>query len=111
MADVLRLGNMNILLETFFKYNSLDRNLLGEVVLLSDARYRVIGVIQKKGTNLGMDLDDVVFIPETSGQELFDTDGLFDILAAFDPLKSPQHFRLRLNMPTHSITLMWRTGY
>jgi putative ABC transport system permease protein len=59
-----------------------DSNPLGKVVMLSDARYRVIGVMRKKGTSLGWDIDDVVFIPVTSGQELFDTDGLFEILAS-----------------------------
>jgi putative ABC transport system permease protein len=59
-----------------------QENPLGKVVLLSDARYRVTGVMRKKGTSLGWDIDDVVFIPVTSGQELFDTDGLFEILAS-----------------------------
>jgi len=57
-------------------------NALGRAVTLSDARYRVVGVMQKRGTSLGMDLDDIVFIPVTSGQELFDTDGLFEIIAS-----------------------------
>jgi putative ABC transport system permease protein len=56
-------------------------NPLGRVVTLSDARYRVVGVMQKKGMSLGWDVDDVVFIPVTSGQELFDTDSLFEIIA------------------------------
>jgi putative ABC transport system permease protein len=55
---------------------------LGKVVTLSDARYRVIGVMRKKGTSLGMDIDDIVYIPVTSGQELFDTDSLFEIIAS-----------------------------
>jgi putative ABC transport system permease protein len=59
-----------------------DQNALGQVVTLSEARYRVVGVMQKKGTSLGWDIDDIVFIPVTSGQELFDTDGLFEILAS-----------------------------
>jgi putative ABC transport system permease protein len=59
-----------------------QENPLGKVVLLSDARYRVVGVMSKKGTSLGWDIDDVVFIPVTSGQELFDTDGLFEVLAS-----------------------------
>jgi putative ABC transport system permease protein len=59
-----------------------DQSALGKVVTLSDARYRVVGIMQKKGTSLGWDIDDVVFIPVTSGQELFDTDGLFEILAS-----------------------------
>jgi putative ABC transport system permease protein len=59
-----------------------QENALGMAVTLSDARYRVVGVMQKRGTSLGMDLDDIVFIPVTSGQELFDTDGLFEIIAS-----------------------------
>ncbi len=59
-----------------------EQNGLGKVVMLSDTRYRVVGVMRKKGTSLGWDIDDVVFIPVTSGQELFDTDGLFEILAS-----------------------------
>jgi len=59
-----------------------DQNALGQVVMLSDARYRVVGVMQKKGTSLGWDVDDVIFIPVTSGQDLFGTDSLFEILAS-----------------------------
>ncbi len=57
-------------------------NPLGKVVTLSDARYRVVGVMRKKGTSLGMDIDDIVYVPVTSGQELFDTDSLFEIIAS-----------------------------
>jgi len=57
-------------------------NPLGKVVTLSDARYRVVGVMRKKGTSLGMDIDDLVYVPVTSGQELFDTDSLFEIIAS-----------------------------
>jgi putative ABC transport system permease protein len=59
-----------------------DQNALGKVVMLSDARYRVVGVMRKKGTSLGMDVDDIVYVPVTSGQELFDTDSLFEIIAS-----------------------------
>jgi putative ABC transport system permease protein len=59
-----------------------DQNALGQVVMLSDARYRVVGVMQKKGTSLGWDVDDVIFIPVTSGQDLFGSDSLFEILAS-----------------------------
>ncbi len=59
-----------------------QENALGKAVTLSDARYRVVGVMRKRGMSLGMDLDDIVFIPVTSGQELFDTDSLFEIIAS-----------------------------
>jgi putative ABC transport system permease protein len=57
-------------------------NALGKVVTVSDARYRVVGVMRKKGMSLGWDVDDVTFVPVTSAQELFDTDALFEILAS-----------------------------
>ncbi len=57
-----------------------DTNPLGKMVTLSDARYRIIGVMEKKGVALGFDIDDIVFIPTTSAQELFDTDSLFQIV-------------------------------
>ncbi len=56
-----------------------DANPLGAPVKLGDARYRVVGVMQRKGVTLGYDLDDVVFIPTTSARELFDTDALLNI--------------------------------
>jgi putative ABC transport system permease protein len=59
-----------------------QENALGRAVIVSEARYRVVGVMRKKGMSLGWDVDDVVFIPVTSGQELFDTDSLFEILAS-----------------------------
>lgn len=57
-----------------------DINPLGKMVTLSDAHYRVIGVMERKGVALGFDIDDIVFIPTTSAQELFDTDSLFQIV-------------------------------
>ena len=57
-----------------------DINPLGKMVTLNDARYRVIGLMEKKGVALGFDIDDIVFIPTTSAQELFDTDSLFQIV-------------------------------
>ena len=56
-----------------------DRNALGAVVSIGDGKYRVIGVMEKKGVTLGIDFDDIVFIPTTTAQELFDTDSLFNI--------------------------------
>jgi putative ABC transport system permease protein len=47
--------------------------------------------MRKKGTSLGMDLDDVVYIPVTSGQELFDTDGLFEIIASTPRSEDTDH--------------------
>lgn len=56
-----------------------DRSALGELVSIGDSKYRVVGVMEKKGVTLGIDFDDIVFMPTPSAQELFDTDRLFNI--------------------------------
>jgi len=67
-----------------------QENPLGKVVSLADARYRVVGVMRKKGMSLGWDVDDVVFIPVTSGQELFDTDAVFEIITSTPRVEDTQ---------------------
>jgi putative ABC transport system permease protein len=57
-----------------------EENPLGQFVTLADSRYRVIGIMERKGVSLGFDIDDLVFIPVKSAQDLFDTDRLFEIL-------------------------------
>ena len=42
-----------------------DENPLGKLVKVSDGEFRVIGLMEKKGTSLGFDLDDLVFVPVT----------------------------------------------
>ncbi len=59
-----------------------EENPLGSFVTLADSRYRVIGIMQRKGMSLGFDVDDLVFIPVKSAQDLFDTDRLFEILVS-----------------------------
>lgn len=56
-----------------------ERNALGALVTIGDSKYRVIGVMEKKGVTLGIDFDDIVFMPTTTAKELFDTDSLFNI--------------------------------
>ena len=56
-----------------------DKNALGALVSIGDSKYRVVGVMEKKGVTLGIDFDDIVFITTTAAQELFDTDRLFNI--------------------------------
>lgn len=54
---------------------------LGQWVRLGDRRYRVIGVLASQGQSIGLDLDEVVIIPVTSAQALFDSPSLFRVLA------------------------------
>jgi putative ABC transport system permease protein len=62
-------------------YDELFRgeNALGRAIRVGGQRYRVIGVMRSKGTTLGFDLDDTVYIPTAKGLELFDRDSVFEI--------------------------------
>jgi putative ABC transport system permease protein len=53
-------------------------NALGQTVRVGGERYRVVGVMEPKGTMLGFDLDDTVYIPAASGLGLFNRDSLFE---------------------------------
>jgi putative ABC transport system permease protein len=56
-------------------------NPLGRRVQIDDRRFRVIGVMQRKGRSLGIDLDDIVLVPVAAAHEIFNRDRLQEILA------------------------------
>lgn len=56
-----------------------DTNALGELVRIGGSRFRVVGLMEPKGSLLGIDLDDTAFIPVASAQRLFNRDELFEI--------------------------------
>lgn len=62
-----------------------QRNPLGKRIGIGGNRYRVIGVMEPKGTVLGWDLDDTVYIPAARGLELFNRDSLFEIDVLYPP--------------------------
>lgn len=55
------------------------KNPLGELIRIGGDRYRVVGVMESKGTILGFDLDDAVYIPAARGLELFNRESLLEI--------------------------------
>ena len=55
-------------------------NPLGRTLRIGEWRFRVIGVLERKGTALGMDMDDVVIVPVQTAMKLFNRDGLYRIL-------------------------------
>ncbi|UCE63869.1 MAG: ABC transporter permease [Nitrospirota bacterium] len=57
-----------------------NKNPLGELVRISDWRMRVIGVLAERGTQLAMNMDDVVFVPVATGMKIFNRHSLFRIL-------------------------------
>ncbi len=56
-----------------------DRNPLGQRIRVGGERYRVIGVMAKKGQVFGFDLDDTVYIPAARALSLFNREGLMEI--------------------------------
>lgn len=52
---------------------------LGQRIRIGTDRYRVIGVMRKKGQMLGFDMDDTLYVPAAKALELFDREGLMEI--------------------------------
>jgi putative ABC transport system permease protein len=57
-----------------------EENPLGKAIKVADSEFRIIGLMEHKGTTFGYDMDDLVFIPTTTAMDLFATDGLSNIL-------------------------------
>lgn len=60
-----------------------EASALGEFVRIGSQRFRVIGVMEPKGQILGMDIDDVAYVPLSRGMKLFNLDELFEIDVIF----------------------------
>ncbi len=54
---------------------------LGAWLQIGDRRFRVIGILKSSGQAFGEKLDEIAIIPIASAQSLFDTPGLFRIIA------------------------------
>jgi putative ABC transport system permease protein len=52
---------------------------LGQRIRIGSDRYRVIGVMEKKGQMLGFDMDDTIYIPVAKALDLFDRESLMEI--------------------------------
>lgn len=48
-------------------------DLVGRPLLLNGRRFRVLGILEEKGSFLGESLDDVVLVPWTTGMKMFPT--------------------------------------
>ncbi len=53
---------------------------VGQFVRIGDRRFRVIGVLGTTGMGLGMNTDELAFVPVALGLQLFNTNTLFRIL-------------------------------
>jgi putative ABC transport system permease protein len=54
-------------------------NPLGRILHVGEFRYRIIGVLEPKGTSMGFDIDDIVLIPVASAMRVFNLTSLFRI--------------------------------
>lgn len=54
-------------------------NPIGTALRLGTARYRVVGVMESKGTYLGFDLDDIAYIPAARALTLFNLSELDEV--------------------------------
>jgi len=57
-----------------------ERNAPGQTMRIGERRFRVIGVLSNVGRAIGTDVEDVVIIPVSSAQALFNTESLFRVL-------------------------------
>ena len=55
-------------------------NPLGEWLRLGDERFRIIGVLAPRGMSIGMDMDDMVYVPVGRAMKMFNQSGLFRLL-------------------------------
>ncbi|MBJ78076.1 MAG: peptide ABC transporter permease [Planctomycetes bacterium] len=60
-----------------------EANALGRFVRVADTRLRVIGIMAPKGTLLGMDFDDVAYVPVTTAMRMFNLDEVQEIDVSF----------------------------
>lgn len=63
-----------------------DTSPLGQHLRVGGERYRIVGVMEAKGQVLGMDLDDMVYIPVGRALEMFNRESLGEIHVGYDPL-------------------------
>jgi len=58
---------------------------LGEVVRVGEWRFRVVGVLASKGTQLGVNLDEVVIVPAATAMRMLNRTSLYRILISVAP--------------------------
>ena len=67
-----------------------NENPLGKLMRVGGQRFRVIGVMEKKGQMLGFDLDDIVYIPVDKALQIFNREGLMEVDVVFSAATSSE---------------------
>ncbi len=65
-------------------------NALGQRVRIGTDRFRIIGVMEKKGQMLGFDLDDSIYIPAEKALALFNRESLMEIDLLYQKNSTPE---------------------
>lgn len=55
------------------------KNPLGQRIRIGSDRFRVLGVMEKKGQMMGFDMDDTIYIPTAKALALFDRESVMEI--------------------------------
>lgn len=76
-------------------------NPLGQVVRIGGWRMRVIGLLAERGTQLGVDMDEIAVVPVATGMRMFNRSSLFRILIkVHSAADAPKTCRLALAILT-----------
>ena len=62
-----------------------QEDVLGELVHIDGRRFRILGIMEPKGSMLGIDLGDTIFIPVASAMQIFNVDELTEIDVNYVP--------------------------
>lgn len=66
-----------------------DRDPIGQVIRIGSWRFRVIGIVAPMGTQLGLDIDEIVIVPVATGLKMFNRSSLFRVLVELSPGADP----------------------
>lgn len=88
-SELDRGGSVVVLGHTVAKELFDEKNPLGSKVRIGSWRMRVIGVLQEKGHQLGMDIDETVIIPTASGMRMANKSSLNRIMLELLPRADP----------------------
>lgn len=69
---------------------------LGQYVHIAGQRFKVVGVFAQKGEFLGMDLDELIYIPAQKALQLFNRDSLMEIDIFYRDNVSAEHIEAKV---------------
>lgn len=62
---------------------------IGQVIRIGSWRFRVIGIVAPMGTQLGLDIDEIVLVPVATGLKMFNRSSLFRLIVEVAPGADP----------------------